>query len=74
MARRRRSPLLRFDISTELDGKRYEGTYAIESGVVRVSSPYGSDATQIGNSSPETIARILLAELVTKYLRKHRPR
>ena len=55
-----------FQVEVEMDGQQHAGTYIVESGVVKVSySNAGSKAIQaLGHSSPETIARMLLRELV----------
>jgi hypothetical protein len=59
-----------FDVALERDGKRYSGSYTVESGVVTVHfPPWGTKATQIGNSSADRIARLLLSELVTEHLK-----
>jgi hypothetical protein len=59
-------------VTIERDGKTHTGSYTIAGGAVRVSYFGGkaiggaSKATQIGNSSPERIAKLLLAELVAE--------
>jgi hypothetical protein len=63
---RKRQPILQ-DISIERDGKHHSGTYTVQSGVVTVHLfGSGTKATQVGNSSAERIARILLSELVAE--------
>jgi hypothetical protein len=52
------------DIDIERDGVRYQGRYSVQSGVVTVHFGWSSQATQIGESSAERIAKILLGELV----------
>ncbi len=54
------------EVKVEIDGKSYIASYVVDRGVVRVTSGYGSKATQVGASSPEHIARILLRELLAE--------
>ena len=59
-----------FDVEIEMDGT-HSGTYTVESGVVRVSYfGGGRKATEVGHASPETIARMLLRELVVEAHRR----
>jgi hypothetical protein len=53
-----------FGVSVEVDGTVHEATYSVSSKVVTVQSSYGSTSTQIGGLSAETVARILLREIV----------
>ena len=61
------------DVVIDRDGKQHTGHYTVEGGVVRVRYFGGtaiggvSKATQVGNSSPERVARLLLAELVGEH-------
>ncbi len=53
------------EVSVEHNGKTYTGTWRTEKGLVTVTSfELGSQTTQIGGSPPESIARIMLGELV----------
>jgi hypothetical protein len=47
-----------------IDGVTYEGIYYVQHSMVRVESPFGAKATQIGKLLPEAIAKMLLSELV----------
>jgi len=47
-----------------LDGITYTGTYYFKSSLVCVQYGAGSKATQLGGSTAESIARLLLSELV----------
>jgi len=38
----------------------YHGTYFVQDSIVHVRSPLGAKSTQVGKSSPETIAKLLL--------------
>ena len=51
-------------ITIEMDGKQHHGFYRVESGVVTVTTLEGKNATQIGGSTVEIVARMLLRELV----------
>jgi hypothetical protein len=57
-------PPIRHDVTVEHNGKQHTGSYTVQSGVVSVSSFYGSKATQLGGSDASRIARRLLIELV----------
>jgi hypothetical protein len=71
---KKRQPPMTMDVAIERDGTTYRGSYTVDREVVRVSDGDGSKATQIGNSSPERIARILLSELVEEELTRERSR
>ena len=52
-----------FDVSVEFEGKTYSANYTVRSKVVTLVHPmYGGGATQIGGSTEQSIARILLRE------------
>jgi hypothetical protein len=46
------------------DGGRRTGNYEIRSGMVHVTTEFGTKATQVGGSPPLTIARMLAGELM----------
>jgi hypothetical protein len=49
----------------EVDGIMF--TYAVEQELVTVSHPeYGKKTTQVGGSPPESIARMMARELISK--------
>ena len=50
-------------VTAEFSGQPLSGSYAIEDGMVKVKTPYGEKATQIGSFNPEWVARRLLQEL-----------
>ena len=50
-------------ITAEFSGQPLSGSYAIEDGMVKVKTPHGEKATQIGSFNPEWVARRLLQEL-----------
>jgi hypothetical protein len=52
------------DVVVMINGVEHRGTYFVQSSMVHVRSDAGSKATQVGGSPPETIAKILLSELV----------
>jgi hypothetical protein len=55
-----------YPVRCEVAGKTYEGTYTISGGMVHVSSAHGHESTQISGSPPDTMARMVLRELVDK--------
>ena len=52
------------EVSIELDGRTYTGQVNVENGRVFVSTPYGLKSTQIGSNLPESVARMMLRDLV----------
>jgi hypothetical protein len=50
-------------VSIEWEGKKYAGSYYVEKGMITVSGSWGQKSTQVGNSPPELLARIMLREL-----------
>lgn len=52
-------------IQIEVDGQRYEGTYTVDGSIVSVDTLLlGSRRGTFTDGSPETVARVLLLELV----------
>jgi hypothetical protein len=47
-----------------IDGVAYEGIYYVQGSMLRVESPFGAKAIQVGKSPPEAIAKMVLSELV----------
>jgi hypothetical protein len=63
----RSSKAARRTVRIDVDGTQHVGTYTTTSGVVAVTDDRGrSRTTQIGGSSAEHIARLLLHELVAE--------
>jgi hypothetical protein len=63
------------NVEIEKNGKRHAGKYRVEGGIITVTYDAeggGHKATQVGNSEPERLAKLMLTELVTE-LRKGRP-
>jgi hypothetical protein len=62
-------------IAVEFNGRRLSGSYAVENGIVKVKTPYGEKATQVGSFNSEWVARRLLEELAAegKYRTEDRP-
>lgn len=58
------------DVRTKVDGTLYNGTATVigegDRALVRVTYDGLSDEAQAGETGPETIARVLLGELVAK--------
>jgi hypothetical protein len=55
---------MQHEISVEVDDKTYFGRYSVEQGLVTVHYMARQNVTQAGRSPPESIARMLLRELV----------
>ena len=52
-------------VRIERNGVVYDGSYTVSGPMITVSSPVlGSKTTQIGGSSPEALAKIILTELL----------
>jgi hypothetical protein len=51
-------------VTVTIDGGTHRGTYFVQSSMVHVQSAFGNKATQVGVTPPETIAKMLLSELV----------
>ena len=64
MSRGRHEPLLVRSVTVTINGVAYHGTYFVQHTTVYVRSPLGAKATLVGGSPPETIAKLLLRELV----------
>jgi len=45
-------------------GKTHTGTFTVSSGLITVISAYGTKTTQVGSTPPETLAGMLLRELI----------
>ena len=58
------------NVTTEVGGVTYTGSFEVRDGMVHVSSAYGSDSTQVSGTPADTVARIVLSELVSKHLRR----
>lgn len=52
------------EIVIEINGKEYSGRYIVKRSIVSVISSFGEKSTQVGGSAPESIARLMLGELV----------
>jgi hypothetical protein len=50
-------------VTVTIDGVAYQGTYSVQRSMVYVRSSLGTKATEVGESPPETIAKLLLSEL-----------
>ena len=52
-------------VEVEVDGKLYRGRYHVDRGIIALSTLDGRrKATQLGSSPPESLARILLREII----------
>jgi hypothetical protein len=52
------------EVSVTIGDEIHHGTYSVQGSMVNVQSSFGAKATQVGNSPPVTIAKVLLSELV----------
>lgn len=52
------------EVSVEIDGSTYLGTFRVESKVVIVAAAFGSGSTHLGSLSAEHVARLLLRDIV----------
>jgi hypothetical protein len=50
-------------VTIEFEGRKVSGTYSVSRGMITVSTPYGRKITQVGGSTPASLARIMLREL-----------
>ena len=48
----------------EHQGQTYRGSYQVTGKLLTVVRAYGTKSTQVGGSPPETLAKMLLGELV----------
>jgi len=53
----------RTSFAVEFEGKKYEGEYFVENGILTVSSDWGTTSTQAG-PNPHSIARMVLREFL----------
>ena len=51
-------------VTITVDDVEHHGIYFVQNSLVYVRSPLGAKATPAGDSPPETIAKVLLSELV----------
>lgn len=52
-------------VTVEFDGKSYNGDWELDGSLLEVTSfECGSNSTQLGNMQPETLAKMLLRELL----------
>jgi hypothetical protein len=51
-------------VTVTIDGVLYEGTYFVQQQMIHVRSQFGAKATQLGGSTPEALAKLLLSEMV----------
>ena len=53
-------------VQVEFEGKIYSVSYKVERGLIHVSTAFGSKDTQVGNSPPESLARLMGRELLAE--------
>ncbi len=54
------------EISIEIDGKKYSGSYFVRGKILTLRSMLGQKSTQLGGMPAEGLARLLLRELITE--------
>ena len=59
-------------VTIEWNGKGYKASYEVADDLITVSSAWGRKTTPFGGSPPESVAKILLAELVVGAARRLR--
>ena len=64
MARKKTAPTPPLTIQMKIEGQIYTGSYTLEQGLVTVWYGQGKKTTQLGGSTLESLAGILLGELV----------
>jgi len=52
------------------DGKDYSGFYCVEKDMITVNSAYGDKTAHLGSMPPQTLARMLLREIIIEKLKK----
>jgi hypothetical protein len=57
-------PTFAREVSVIIGDEIHHGTYFVQGSMVHVRWSFGAKATQVGNSPPEMIAKMLLSELV----------
>ncbi len=50
----------------DFDGETYQGTYTVEHDVLTVDTPFGPRSTSVGDTPPETLARIVAGEIASE--------
>lgn len=53
-------------VTVNRNDKTYTARYRVEKGLISVSTVNGNKTTQLGSSPPETIARLLLGEMINE--------
>jgi hypothetical protein len=66
-----------YQVDIEIDGQSYSGSYQISAGrrpreLMVTSSRFGTRTTEVGDTPPNLLARMLLRELVLKGLHQER--
>ena len=52
------------EVTLERDGKTYAATYTVEHGMVNLKTHTETRSVQLGNDTPEAVARAALREIV----------
>ncbi len=59
------------NITTEMNGRGYSGSFYLEGGSVHVGSAYGSKSAPLNAAAPYALAHILLDQIVTEAARRN---
>ena len=54
------------NVEVEIDGVMYRGTYEVKDGLITVWYRTQKKSTQVGGSTPESLSRLLLREMVAE--------
>lgn len=54
------------DISIDLNGQKYSGRYIVSNSIITVFNSDGETSTQLGGSTADSLARILLSDIANK--------
>ena len=53
-------------VTVEREGKKYQGSYLVERGMIAVQYGSRQQVTQRGDTTPKSLALIMLGELITE--------
>lgn len=52
------------NVTVERNGKAYSASYRLENGIITVTTSCGHKNTQLGSSQPESLALLMLGEMI----------
>ena len=59
-----------FEFATTINGKLYQGTFAVSRETITVKSEFGAKTIQVRNMPPKLLARMMLGEIVREEMRR----